>query len=70
MTERDADASAFPNTEETKFWPNCGLTKLQWASIQVAASIAPGLIECGCSEQQIAEKATLIAEKTLEWSAP
>lgn len=70
MTEIDTDAGAFPTQGTARDWPYCGLTKLQWSSVQIAAAIAPGMLAEGKDEQAIAEKATLIACKTLEWSAP
>lgn len=67
-TDRDCDATAFPT--ENQHWPECGLTKLQWAATHIAAAIATNLLAGGKDEQYIAEKATLIAVKVLEWSKP
>lgn len=66
ISERDCDVSAFPT--EDQFWPNCGLTKMQWASALIAASIAPSMLHS--DEQAIADKAAAIAMAVLERSAP
>ncbi len=64
----DCDNAAFSGTDLSTEWAYAGLTKLQWAAVQVAAQLATVMLDA--SAEDIARRANEISTKVLEFSAP
>ncbi len=71
MSQEDQNSVAFPTEHE---WPQCGLTKLQWAAVTIAAGISRRLSNdhdfADVDAQKIARDATRIAVAVLEATLP